>query len=145
METKMIEQVRENVKEYDGRNGHIHVHMVKVEGDPEEWEYHSLTPECKKFTPKEEATFTTDVRVNGQYTNRKISPVTDMAKPKKFGGGGKSKSSDFRDPAVLMYNEVLKAVMQGLSGSSLVLDKAKVDEYIEHYYSKAKEKKGDDV
>lgn len=71
----MIEKVRENVRKYEGKNGTVYIHMITVEGDPEEWEYHSLKPECNKFTPKTTADFTTEIKQNGNYTNRKIVPL----------------------------------------------------------------------
>jgi predicted nucleotidyltransferase len=145
-QTKMIEKVRENVRQYDGRNGTTHIHMVTIEGDQDEWEYHSLKDVCDKFVPKTEAVFTTEVSVNGKYTNRKIKPIKLEKGFKEYAKSSNKKNNDaFRDPAVLMYNEVLKAVTTGLQGSSVILDKTKVAEYVEYFYEEAKKKKGDAV
>jgi hypothetical protein len=85
--TKKVTKVRENIKNYQGKNGPVYVHGITLEGDPQEWEYHSLTDKCTKFVPTQEATFTTDVKQNGNYTNYKISPV-QAAKPAFNKGSG---------------------------------------------------------
>lgn len=91
-QTKLVTKVRESVKNYPnkkdttGKNPTVYVHMISVEGDPQEWEYHSHNPVCTNFVPQQEATFTTEVKVNGAYTNYRIAPFTLLNKPsfKKF-------------------------------------------------------------
>lgn len=85
MKTGKIQSVRESVRTYTGINGTLYVHMITLAEPVDgvtEWEYHSKTPQCTKFTAGAETTFTTTVKVNGKYTDYKISPV--MAPP----GGG---------------------------------------------------------
>lgn len=87
METKKVVKVQENGKKsYKLSDGtEMFCHVINIEGDATDWVYHSKDKECKKFTPQEMATFTTEVKQNGQYTNYKISPVEQK---KQFGGGG---------------------------------------------------------
>ena len=91
-QTAKIAKVRENIKSYankrsvGGKDPMVFVHGVTLEGDPQEWEYHSLKQTCEVFVPTQEATFTTEVKVNGNFTNYKISPV--RVEKKAFGGGG---------------------------------------------------------
>lgn len=91
-QTAKIAKTRENIKSYPnkmdktGKNPTVYVHGVTVEGDATEWEYHSFKQTCEAFIAGQEATFTTEVKQNGQYTNHKIVPV--RVEKKSFGGGG---------------------------------------------------------
>lgn len=88
-QTAKIAKVRENIKSYankrsvGGKDPMVFVHGVTLEGDPQEWEYHSLKQTCEIFVPQQEATFTTEVKQNGNFTNYKISPV--RVEKKSFG------------------------------------------------------------
>lgn len=90
-QTAKIAKVRENINSYPnkmdktGKNPTVYVHGITVEGDAIEWQYHSISQSCTAFVPGQEATFTTEVKVNGNYTNHKIVPV--KAEKKSFGGG----------------------------------------------------------
>ena len=90
-QTAKIEKVRENIKSYPnkmdktGKNPTVYVHGITVQGDATEWEYHSFKQQCEVFIAGQEATFTTEKKQNGQYTNFKIVPV--RVEKKSFGGG----------------------------------------------------------
>jgi len=90
-QTAKIAKVRENIKSYankrsvGGKDPMVFVHGITLENDPQEWEYHSFKQTCEVFVPTQEATFTTEVKVNGNFTNYKISPV--RVEKKAFGGG----------------------------------------------------------
>jgi len=95
-QTAKVVKVRENIKSYPnkmdktGKNPNVYVHGITLENDPQEWEYHSVAPTCIKFQPQQEATFTTEVKQNGSFTNHKISPAASE-KPafvKSFNAGG---------------------------------------------------------
>jgi len=92
MTTKTVKSVKENTRKYDGSKGTLYVHMVtltepvNVEGDDvSELEYHSQSATCEKFVAGQAATFETEKRVNGKYSNYKIKPVAQQAGG--FGGG----------------------------------------------------------
>lgn len=88
MTTAKIKKVAEQGKRgYAGRNGEMFVHVITLETPIDgvaDWEYHSKSPTCTKFVAGQDATFTTEVKQNGQYTNYKISPVAAVP---SFGGG----------------------------------------------------------
>lgn len=97
IKTGKIQSVRESARTYTGRNGELYVHMITLAEPVEgvtEWEYHSKSPQCTKFTPGAETTFSTEVRQNGKYTDYKITPVMPPPGPTgggapRFGGGGR--------------------------------------------------------
>lgn len=100
MENKKVKSVRENVRSYDGKNGKNYIHMITleegvvIEGDLVlEGEYHSQKPTCENFVAGQEATFETEKRVNGQYTNYKFKPVR-AAFSNGFKGGKKMEPKD---------------------------------------------------
>lgn len=99
MTTAKIKKVAEQGKRgYTGKNGEMFIHIVTLETPIEgisEWEYHSKSPTCTKFVAGQEATFTTEVKQNGQYTNYKISPVAPM--PQFSGGGGGGFKREVKD------------------------------------------------
>lgn len=88
-----IKQIRENVRHYDGKSGTIYIHAITVEGDAQEYEYHCAKPECEKFAVGVEAEFTTETKVNGQYTNHKIIPVNKPFIPKFQGASTKDQGT----------------------------------------------------
>lgn len=124
METKIVDKVRENIKSYNGKKGQIYVHGITLSGDPQEWEFHSSSQSCTKFVPKQEATFTTEVRQNGQYTNYVIKPEMQQ---KPFGG----KNYDSKDNGAITAMSIYSSTMNGLQGSMDVKDWAKVKERCE--------------
>lgn len=97
MKTAKISQVRENARTYTGKFGEMHIHVVTlaeaIDGQTE-WEYHSKSEKCTKFTAGAEATFSTEVSARNGYTNYKITPL-DVNKapgaPSPFRGGGAPK------------------------------------------------------
>lgn len=127
METKIVDKVRENIKSYNStKNGATYVHGITLTGDLQEWEYHSLSDKCTKFIPKQEATFTTEVRQNGNYTNHIIKPI----QPQKQQGGG-FKKSDPKDEGAITAMSIYSSTMNGLQGSMDVKDWNKVKERCE--------------
>lgn len=102
MTTKTVKSVRENVRNFTGKNGTTYIHMitldspVAIEGtDVLEGEYHSLKPTCESFTAGKEATFETEKRVSpdGKYTNYKFKPVKQA--PAFTGNGFKKADPEF--------------------------------------------------
>lgn len=98
MTTKTVKSVRENVRNFAGKNGTTYIHMitldspVAIEGtDVLEGEYHSLKQTCESFTAGKEATFETEKRVSpdGKYVNYKFKPVKQAP---VFTGNGFKKS-----------------------------------------------------
>lgn len=109
MITKTVKSVRENVRNFTGKNGTTYIHMITldtpttIEGvEVLEGEYHSLKPTCESFTAGKEAQFETEKRVSpdGKYTNYKFKPV--KANP-AFGGnaGGGFKKADPKDQGTI--------------------------------------------
>lgn len=101
MTTKTVKSVRENVRNFAGKNGTTYIHMitldspVNIEGvDVLEGEYHSLKPTCESFTAGKEAQFETEKRVNGNYTNYKFKPVKAAFGGNAGGGGFVGKKTD---------------------------------------------------
>lgn len=89
MQTAKVVRVRENSKKgYLGKNGQIFIHLITVENSDIEWEYHSQKDTCTKFVAGQEATFTTEVKTNGNFVNNKISPVTVPTGNPNAGGYG---------------------------------------------------------
>lgn len=79
METKTakILTILEDQKRYTGQNGMVYVHLITFENDSygRPWEYHCKKQNCEKFKIGEVATFDTEIKQNGQYTNYKIKPI----------------------------------------------------------------------
>lgn len=104
METKTekITAVQENKRQFLGRTGTIFVHLIRFENDSENkvWEYHSSNEVCDKFKEGEKATFITEIKQRGQYTDYTIKPYQQGA-----GGGGKpfSGSMQKRDEGLIVF------------------------------------------
>ena len=102
METKTekIIAVQENKRQFSGRTGPIFVHLIRFENDKENklWEYHSANEVCDKFKEGETATFTTEIKQRGQYTDYTIKPG-GQSTGRPFGGGGGQK----KDEGVITY------------------------------------------
>jgi hypothetical protein len=97
-QTKKVVKVRENIRSYpnkqpasSAKNPTVFIHGITLEGDPQEFEYHSFSQECKNFVAGQDATFTTEVKENGKFTNYKISPVREQ---KPFGAKAFTKNGD---------------------------------------------------
>lgn len=77
--TKKVIKVEENVRSYESKMGKAYIHRITL-GEPVEgqveWEYHSKSPTVSpdKFTAGKDASFTTEIKQNGNYTNYKIKP-----------------------------------------------------------------------
>jgi len=154
MQTGKVKQVRENIKSYPnkrdttGKNPMVYVHGITIEGDPIEWEYHSLAQTCTKFVPTQEATFITETKQNGNFTNHKISPVE--AKPVTgFGGGFKKPTGSYSDQGRIAAMSVMSTAVDfyrerstGLDGSPLKKEHvfALAEEIFAWVYTKSSEK-----
>lgn len=139
METKKVKQVRENIKNYPTKLGATNfVHGITLEGDAQEWEYHSVSDKCVKFIPGVEATFTTEVKQNGSYTNYKISPINPDG-AKKFVGGGGFKQEP-KDQGAITALSIYSSTMVGFQGSVDVKDWSKVLERCELAWAWVKSK-----
>lgn len=114
METKIVDKVRENIKSYNGKNGTTYVHGITLVGDPQEWDYNSLSPQCTKFVPKEEATFTTEVRQNGQYTNHIIKPIQPQKPVTSFG----PRKQEQKDQGTISWLSCFSSVCNRYTGTN---------------------------
>ena len=140
MKTAIVKQVRENAKKsYVGRNGNVFVHGITIEGDPQEYEYHSLQETCTKFVPTQEATFTTEVKVNGAYTNYKISPVAPL-KPAGGGFSGGAKKDYGKDQEVISALSSVSTAANFYSNRGVAIGEDKLLELAEKIYNWATSK-----
>lgn len=110
MQTKLINKISENIRNYTGKNGLTYIHTVSLK-DPidvegalvVDFEYHSLSATCDKFTAGQEATFETEKKVNThngkEYTNYKIKPV--QAKPTFMGAAVSAKKYEPKNQEVI--------------------------------------------
>ena len=92
METKKakVAMVIENQRSYNTQNGTCYVHRITFEnGDT--GDYNSKSATCEKFKQGVETDYTIETKVNGQYTNVLIKPVSTQA---NGGGGFKSQPKD---------------------------------------------------
>jgi hypothetical protein len=107
MQTKLINKIAENVRNYQGKNGTTYIHTVSLK-DPidvegasvVDFEYHALTATCEKFVAGQEATFDVEKRVNGQYTNYKIKPI-QVQKPAFAGAAPFAKKYESKNQEVI--------------------------------------------
>lgn len=106
MITKQVKSVRENVRNFAGKNGTTYIHMITLESpvtiegaEVIEGEYHSTKATCENFTAGKEATFETEKRVSpdGKYTNYKFKPV----KAAGFSGFSAGKKADPKDQGTI--------------------------------------------
>lgn len=137
METKVVKQVRECIKNYQGKDGKIYVHGITLADDPQEWEYHSKTDKCVKFIPTQEATFAKEIKQNGNYTNYKISPINPEPKAGGFKPGFKSEP---KDEGAITAMSIYSSTMVGFQGSIDVKDWSKVLERCELAWAWVKSK-----
>lgn len=78
METKKaaVKRVLHETKTYTGKYGQVFVHSIEFENG-DKGEYHSKKSICDKFVEGQEADYTIESKVNGQYTNVFIKPIED--------------------------------------------------------------------
>jgi hypothetical protein len=92
METKKakVAMVVENQRSYNTQNGTCYVHRITfTNGDS--GDYNSKSPKCEKFKQGVETEYTIETKVNGQYTNVLIKPVSTQS---ATGGGFKAQPKD---------------------------------------------------
>lgn len=78
----VVAETHNAFRNYNGKSGPIYIHKITfTNGDI--GEYHTTKPTQEDFVVNKEVEFTCDVKVNGQYTNYKIS----IKKENNFGGG----------------------------------------------------------
>ena len=76
----LVVSVQQNVKSGTGNYGAWYIHKVLVRysnNNEEEGSYMSKDAICKYFVPGQNATFTREVKMVGQYTNINFKPVSD--------------------------------------------------------------------
>ena len=98
-----VTAVQENVRQYAGQNGTIYYHTIKFENG-DSGQYGSKSQTCEKFITGQEAEYTIEAKVNGQYTNYTIKPVATSS---FFGGGAKSA----KDDSLIVAQTCLKAAV----------------------------------
>jgi hypothetical protein len=81
--TAKILMVKENTRTF-GKDKTFYVHEILFDGSSETWSFNSLNPKCTEFEAGKEATFTIEIKENGQYKNYIIRPVASAGS----GGGG---------------------------------------------------------
>lgn len=96
--TAKITYVHENQRQYSGKVP-MFIHKIRFENDKEKkvWDFHSPSEVCDKFKEGEVATFTTEIKQRGQYTDYNIRPA-GQGTGKSFGGGMQKK-----DEGVITY------------------------------------------
>jgi hypothetical protein len=92
METKKskVTAIAEKVSQFAGPNGTIYYHEISFENG-DKGRYGSKTEKCEKFTVGQEADYTIETKVNGNYTNHIIKPVQVQNGP---GGGFKQPKNE---------------------------------------------------
>jgi len=86
---------------------------ITFQGSPTTWEYHTSKPNTQ-FVQGQEATFTIETKVNGQYTNYRIKPVKG-ANPSTGGGG--FKKSGFGGGSAKSPEQNRLITLQGIFGA----------------------------
>lgn len=79
METKKakVSKILHNTRSYNTQNGMLYVHEVTFENG-DRGGYSSKSETCTKFTEGQEANYTIETKVNGQYTNVVVKPATEF-------------------------------------------------------------------
>jgi len=114
-QTKLVKSIRENTRNYAGSKGALYVHMITlaepimVDGESTDaLEYHSQSTTCEKFVAGKEATFETEKKTNGKFTNFKIKPVAQQANT--YTGGNASFAPKSRGNYQAKDSEVISAL-----------------------------------
>lgn len=99
--TEKITSVIQNQRQYPGKVGTIFIHHIRFENDKDNkiWEYHSQKETCENFKEGQVATFETNITVNGNFTNYKISPPKEQNGGKSYSG----KSGKTGDSGIITY------------------------------------------
>ena len=128
--TAKITNVLENQSSFPAKDGsgNWYKHGIIYEGSSQMWELLNRTPTCTEFKEGEEATFTTETKVNGNYTNYKIRPKSAAPsggfKPgfKPSGGGGGFKPKDPKTERLIVIQSVFAALCNKTQGSTVTTD-----------------------
>lgn len=124
---KMVSEVQQNARSYDGKNGKIYIHMVTF-ADGSKGEYHSSSDTNKKFAIGQDVEFECEVKVNGQYTNYKIKPVDN-------GGGFGGNRGGGVDMKLYAATESFKLAKQTAEKNPTPLTKEQLVEIAKSYYN----------
>lgn len=93
METKhsIVKRITHNVKQWNSQNGIVYYHTIEFENG-DKGNYGSKNESCTKFAEGQEANYTIESKVNGNYTNVIIKPVQEEQKAfvKKSNGSEES-------------------------------------------------------
>lgn len=142
--TKKVQGIRENAKKsYTYKDATYYVHEIKlaepvdVQGDMvAEFDYHSTKEKVDKFVVNQEATFTVDKKVNGNYTNYRIKPSETMKKP--FGGAGFKAAP--KDDSVIAAQSILGYVLNNAQGT--VYNREQILKEVEFWHKWVEGKRG---
>jgi hypothetical protein len=128
--TAKILTILENQGNFPARDGSgtFHKHGIIYEGSSQVWELLNMSPTCTEFKVGEVATFTTETKQNGQFTNNKIRPVKTAPagggfKPGfKPSGGGGFKPKDPKTERLIVIQSVFAALCNKTQGSTITTD-----------------------
>ena len=95
METKKskVAKILHNTRSYSTQNGTFYCHQITFENG-DSGTYDSKTETCQKFTEGNEASYTIETKVNGQYTYVKIKPAVELIPNAPIGFKTKSGSDE---------------------------------------------------
>jgi hypothetical protein len=127
--TAKILTVLENQGSFAAKDGsgNWYKHGIIYEGSSQMWELLNRTPTCTEFKVGEEASFTTETKVNGNFTNYKIRPVKTAApsggfKPGFKSGGGGFKPKEPKTERLIVIQSVFAALCNKTQGSTITTD-----------------------
>lgn len=88
-----VSKVLHNTRTYPSQHGQMYVHEITFDNG-DKGSYASKTDTCTKFTEGNEAAYTIETKVNGQYTNIIVKPAQEFVPnaqfPKKVNGSDES-------------------------------------------------------
>lgn len=128
--TAKILTVLENQGSFPAKDGSgtWYKHGVIYEGSSQVWELLNRTANCTEFKVGEEATFTTETKQNGNYTNYKIRPSKTASASGGFksgfksSGGGGFKPKDPKTERLIVIQSVFAALCNKTQGSTVTTD-----------------------
>jgi hypothetical protein len=135
METKTskVTKVTQNTRNYASKFGTMYVHVIEFENG-DKGDYSSQKQICEKFTEGNEASYTIETKVNGQYTNVIVKPAQSFVpNQKKFGSSGSEESFALSYAKDLGCARIEKGI-QAVSADTVIAD-------AEKFYSWLKSKK----
>jgi hypothetical protein len=126
--TAKILNILENQSSFAAKDGSglWHKHGIIYEGSSQMWELLNRTPTCTEFKVGEEASFTTETKVNGNFTNYKIRPKSAAPsggfKPGFKSGGGGFKQADPNKERRIVLESIFQSICNKTQGSTVTVD-----------------------